>query len=71
MSHDPLSLVHDVWGSINGIAHRTLSVASVEKSGILGDDIMAYRKGRSAEDIATCIVLMLEETNMKKETRWQ
>ena len=39
----------------------------MEKSGILDDDIMAYRKGRSAEDIATCIVLMLEETNITGE----
>ena len=62
----PLSLVHDVWGFINAIAHRNLS-AAVEKSGILDDDIMAYRKGRSAEDIATCIVLMLEEASITGE----
>ena len=58
----PLSLVHDVWGFTNGIAHRTFS-AAVEKSGILDKDVMAYRKGRSAEDIATCIVLMHKEAN--------
>ena len=40
----------------------------MEKSGILDDNIMAYRKGRSAEDIATYIVLMLKETNVTGET---
>ena len=39
----------------------------MEKSGILDDDIMAYRKGRNAEDIATCIVLILEEANITGE----
>ena len=49
-------------GFINGIAHGIL-IKAIDKSGILNNDVMAYRKGRSVEDIATAIILMLEESS--------
>ena len=39
----------------------------MEKLGILDKDIMVYRKGRSAEGIATYITLILEEANISGE----
>ena len=58
----PISLAHDIWGFINGNAHQTLTT-TVEKLGILNNDVMVYMKGRSTEDIVTCIILMLKEAN--------
>ena len=62
----PLSLVHDIWGFINALAHQKFSTV-VEKSDIPDKDIMAYRKCRSAEGIATCIILILEEAHISGE----
>ena len=58
----PLSLVHDIWGFINAVAGKLLGGA-IELSQVLDNDIMAYRRGRSAEDVAKTYICLLEEAN--------
>ena len=43
-----------------GFVYTDLSNA-VEKVGILGDNILAYRKGKSVVDAMVCSVLVREE----------
>ena len=40
---------------------------AVKKAGILGDNILAYRKGKSAVDAMVCTVLVREECHHSGE----
>ena len=62
----PISLVHDIWGFINTIIYDDLSEA-LERAKCFDDDILAYRKGRSAIDPMITIIALLEECYVSGE----
>ena len=58
----PIALIHDTWAFLTGLVHDHLAHA-VEISGVLDHDVTAYRKGKSAVDIMTSVICMIEEAH--------
>ena len=59
-------MINDWYSFIVGITHADLSTA-VKKADVLGDNILAYRKGKSAVDAMLCTVLLREECHYTGE----
>ena len=56
----PLSLVHDIFSFVISFAFKELA-NTLEESGVLSDDINAYRPGFSAEEIPNTMVFKMQE----------